>query len=285
MKAALEHHFDNHIYCNPSWCHFREDSEKISDNTVRAKLRNLSDPVNKAIYDEVKKIHDKHTVHENLLMLMHPYDSQKNEALNRAFMKLAPKSIVFSKTFSLFDRLAFVVIIDSLGYEEGLCRLLGTIYNNSTNILSPVQQEWAKLEDTFKKYIHDRQKTKKEKIRRTSEKKKTLKNKRVKNNRAKSKGDGYRHGIAMETDENHNNDHATPIEEGAASRRRATPKQPTQCKCKATDHLRISYGKCPLNPKNIARVLEEAAAAAAANRRNDIDNDSGGNENGVTENN
>ncbi len=28
MKAALEHHFDNHIYCNPSWCHFREDSEK-----------------------------------------------------------------------------------------------------------------------------------------------------------------------------------------------------------------------------------------------------------------
>jgi len=92
-------------------------------------------------------------------------------------MKLAPKSIIFSKTFSLFDHLAFVIIINSLGYEEGLCCLLGTVYNNSTNTLSPVQQEWAKLEDTFKTYIHDQQKTKKEKIRWTSEKKKTLKNK------------------------------------------------------------------------------------------------------------
>jgi len=26
MMAALEHHFDNHQYCNPLWCHFREDS-------------------------------------------------------------------------------------------------------------------------------------------------------------------------------------------------------------------------------------------------------------------
>jgi len=28
MMAALEHHFDNHQYCNPLWCHFREDSLK-----------------------------------------------------------------------------------------------------------------------------------------------------------------------------------------------------------------------------------------------------------------
>jgi len=47
MKAALEHHFDNHIFCNPSWCHFREDSVKKSDDTVRAKLRNTSIAANK----------------------------------------------------------------------------------------------------------------------------------------------------------------------------------------------------------------------------------------------
>jgi len=56
MTMALEHHFDNHDYCNPTWCHFREDSIRKSDDTVRWKLRNIhSDPANKIVYDEVKK--------------------------------------------------------------------------------------------------------------------------------------------------------------------------------------------------------------------------------------
>jgi len=78
-------------------------------------------------------------------------------------MKLAPKSIEFSKTCTLFDCLSFVIITDSLGYEEGLCQLLATIYNKQSSVLLPVQQEWAKLEDSFKCYIHDWQKTKNKK--------------------------------------------------------------------------------------------------------------------------
>jgi len=55
MKAALEHHFDNHEHCNPSWCHFRDDSVRKLDDLVRAKLRNTSIAANKTMYDEVKK--------------------------------------------------------------------------------------------------------------------------------------------------------------------------------------------------------------------------------------
>jgi len=56
MTTAMEHHFDNHDYCNPSWCHFRDDSIRKSDNTVCGKLRNIhSNPANKIVYDEVKK--------------------------------------------------------------------------------------------------------------------------------------------------------------------------------------------------------------------------------------
>jgi len=138
---------------------------------------------------------------------MHPYDSQKNEALNRAFMKLAPKSIIFSKTFSLFDCLSFVIIVDSLGYEDGLHWLLATIYNTPSSLLGLVQQEWAKLEDLFKKYIHDWQKTKK--VRCTSDKKKNLMKKRLNNNKAKRKGDGYHCGIGMVTEAINENVHAT----------------------------------------------------------------------------
>jgi len=66
------------------------------------------------MYDCVKEIHDQNTSPENLAMLRHMYDSQKNEALNCAFAKVAPKNIVYSKTMSLFDRLALVIGIDSV---------------------------------------------------------------------------------------------------------------------------------------------------------------------------
>jgi len=76
-------------------------------------------------------------------MLFHLFDSQKNEALNQAFTKNAPKNIVFSKTFSLFDRLSLVIVTDSLGYECGLRHLLADIFNNEHNDLGPVMMGWA----------------------------------------------------------------------------------------------------------------------------------------------
>jgi len=252
MKAALEHHFDNHEYCNPSWCHFREDSVRKSDDTIRAKLRNKSNPENKKMYDEVKKIYDANTTHENLLMLMHPYDSQKNEAINRAFLKQAPKSIVFSKTFSLFDRLSFVIIIDSVGYEGALKRITADIFGNKKGDLSLVQKCWAKREDKFKLYICERQKTKREKIRRTMVRKLRLKDQRAQNVVARNKGDEYKRGIGVHVK-------ATAVVGKRIQTKRATP---TKCKCGLGDHLRISFKLCKLNPKNIALAIEAAQAKA-----------------------
>jgi len=129
-----------------------------------AKLRNIHlNLANKIVYDEVK-IHDSFITHENLLMLMHPFDLQKNEALNHAFTKLAPKNIVFSKTYSLLDQLAFVIIIDLLGYEGALTILLADVFNKQDNVPDDVQLRWAQREDKFKLYILEHQQSKKEKI-------------------------------------------------------------------------------------------------------------------------
>jgi len=55
MTAAMEHHFDNHEFCNPLWCHFQEDSIQKSDIAVCGKLRNVhSNSANQIVYDEVK---------------------------------------------------------------------------------------------------------------------------------------------------------------------------------------------------------------------------------------
>jgi len=91
----------------------------------------------------------------------------------------------------------------------------------------------------------------------------------------------------MDTADNHGN---ATNKEPAASQCQAAPKKATQCKCKATDHLRISYAKCPLNPKNIAKVIAEAAAAAlvaatsATNVVAVINDDSAANKHGAMEN-
>jgi len=103
---------------------------------------------------------------------MHPFDSQKNEALNCGFAKHTPKNIVFSKTSSFFDHLAFIIIIDLLGYEGALKWLLADLFNNCNkhdNVPDNVQLGWAQREDTFKTYILEQQRSKKEKIQWTAE--------------------------------------------------------------------------------------------------------------------
>jgi len=92
-------------------------------------------------------------MHDNLLMLMHPFDLQKNEALNRGFTKHAPKNIVFSKTFSLFDHLVFVIIIDLLGYKGALKRILVDVFHKPDFKPDIVQLGWVQRDDTFKAYI------------------------------------------------------------------------------------------------------------------------------------
>jgi len=51
------------------------------------------------------------------------------------------------------------------------------------------------------------------------------------------------------------------IKGSSAAWQQAAPKQASQYNCKASNHLRILFWKCSLNPKNIAQAIAEAAAA------------------------
>jgi len=67
---------------------------------------------------------------ENLEMLNHEFDSQKNKALNKAFTKVAPRNMVFSKMHSLYDRLALVIACDSIGLYECLTCIFQMLLQN-----------------------------------------------------------------------------------------------------------------------------------------------------------
>jgi len=95
------------------------------------------------MYEAVKVIHNQNTTPKNLSMLRHMYDSQKCKALNCAFAKVAPKNIVFSKTMSLFDCLAFVIGIDSVGTMEYLQKLFQMLFAEEQFDLHPVTKAWT----------------------------------------------------------------------------------------------------------------------------------------------
>jgi len=130
-----------------------------------------------------------------------------------------------------------------------------------------VQLGWAQREDQFKTYIFERQRTKKEKIRRTAEKKIKLKAQREDNMLAWNKGDFYGRGLALRSQTMMEDAANEPPAARVVGAKRTTP---TKCKCGLTDHSRISYGKCELNPKNIA--LREKAAAEEAEKVSTVAN-------------
>jgi len=78
---------------------------------------------------------------------MHPFNLHKNKTLNHGFTKHAPKNIVFLKTFSLFDHLAFFIIIDLLGYRGTLKRLLADLFDQHDNVPDDVQLGWAQRKE------------------------------------------------------------------------------------------------------------------------------------------
>jgi len=97
-----------------------------------------------------------------------------------------------------------------------------------------------------------RQKLKSEKIRRTAAKKQKLMLERLQNHQAKRKGDAYGRGIALRAELfDEDNDAATVAAPTGIIRK--TRVHATKCRCGTTDHVKINFGRCELNPKNIAK--------------------------------
>jgi len=95
------------------------------------------------MYLEAKAVHEQFTSDDNLQMLNLEFDSQKNEAMNKAFTKVAPKNMVFSKSKSLSDQLCLVIAYDSLGYYKMMNCILQSLTENPNYILDPLIKSWA----------------------------------------------------------------------------------------------------------------------------------------------
>jgi hypothetical protein len=118
-KAVLEHHFDCHENCG-DWCKRRLESaaqKQASKKYYRSKTMDAK------LYVVVQQTIARFITKDKLLEMAHGLDTNMNEAFNNICTWFAPKNKVFAGAYSLHNRIAFAVGINSLGVLEYFVRL------------------------------------------------------------------------------------------------------------------------------------------------------------------
>ena len=119
-KAVLEHHFDNHEFCNDTWCRRKKETPEERQKSKRYYRDKKED---KALYDVIEAIMEKYITQERLADMAHGMDTNANESFNNTVSWFAPKNKVYCGSRSLWNRVAIAIGIQSLGYEEYYKRL------------------------------------------------------------------------------------------------------------------------------------------------------------------
>jgi hypothetical protein len=244
--AVVEHHFNNHTYCDISFCHHKgkDDGELASLTKYRDKTEYPK------LYKQCLEILEKNTTDDILEGMMHDMTTQKNESLNRVVMKYAPKEVCYSKSMSLSYRICIAVGIDSIGYLAYLDRVF---------------RKWGiKMTTTTRNLV-------------------ALHDVEYDMQRIRKSDNNYRRAVAYRKqqawrdecmrqieDQKKNHYYGTPLvveDNGGEKRKFISPNTTKTCKCGKTDHQRTTHKSCVLNKQNII----EAATLAAATRETDGD--------------
>jgi hypothetical protein len=151
--AALWHMGNDHDFCDPSWCPYRAGTKDKKKN------KHALDQEEKKFLS-LKKVFFTYNTPHYLEQMHHPYDSQRNESLHQRVAKVAPKTTTLCTTFSLSDRISLVVIIDSIGFELGITRIIQKLYGvaSSTAVTFPTEtQIWLHNADRDAAYVKEYQ--------------------------------------------------------------------------------------------------------------------------------
>jgi len=130
--VVIEHHYGDHTYCQGKeeggWCKYKGNDDLIKEAKRQNRYRDKKADIDQ--YKLVLKIWEHFSTDLMLKQVHHLFMSQKSESLHQQIMHVAPKDKHFSNTMSLSDRVALVIITDSVGYEEGIsliCEEMGIV--------------------------------------------------------------------------------------------------------------------------------------------------------------
>jgi len=127
--VVIDHHFGNHSSCQSKedggWCKFKGNKTLIVEARQQNCYCNKSTDV--VLYKLVLKIWEHFGTELMPEQVYHKFTSQKRKSLHQQIMRVAPKDKHFSNSMALSDHVALVVIMDSVGYEQGMKLILEEI--------------------------------------------------------------------------------------------------------------------------------------------------------------
>jgi hypothetical protein len=245
-KAVLEHHFDSHEYCG-DWCKRKNETlqqRKTSGKYYRCKKSDAK------LYLVLQEKLARFLSKDKLIEMAHGLDTNMNEAFNNICTWFSPKNKVYAGAYSLNNRIAFAVGINSVGvlvYFKRLFRKLG-----------------IQMTDNVEHYLRIKEKTRMKRL--ENVKTKEAKHKKSKRKRDKLVDDTktakmelrkrlgtYRRGMALDDVVDHDE---VPI----AKKRKATKKAPSYCEwCRRLDHATNKNKKCKAPPNAMKKYRKDGS--------------------------
>jgi hypothetical protein len=130
---------------------------------------------------------------ENLLMIHHPWSTQRNEGMNKSVSAYAPKDRTFSTTKSLLTR----VSVPGAVQGSGNSKVWNSIFQEVGVPIDPVLSKQLENTDKYKVSKDKRQGSKKGKARRSANRHEQLRLTQEQDLRARKDGIAYEADIAM----------------------------------------------------------------------------------------
>ena len=223
--------------------------------------------IHKNAYKQIYEAYLPFITRENLLMLHHPWSTQRNESMNKSVSAYAPKDRTFSTTKSLLTRVSVAGAVQGSGNSK----VWNSIYNKVGVPIDPVLSKQLENTDKYKGSKNKRQGSKKGKARRSANRHEQLRLTQEQDLRARKDGIAYEAGIAM--------NQAIKIAKQALANEKKMqqqlPKQKWKCKfhhpryCRTLGHAACSSPQCFMHSKSPSEreaafrfILEEKAKKA-----------------------
>jgi hypothetical protein len=150
VHNILHHICGVHDRCDASWCYGKKAIEENlpyyppSDH----RLNKVKYP---ETYNQLETIFSQYASVEMMQYCNHPHDTQTNEALNQAIAVVAPKSVCYSGTVSLYSRIALVIGIHNMGYYYFFHALFTEIGVSIATFLKTKKKQKKKRKERTKK--------------------------------------------------------------------------------------------------------------------------------------
>jgi len=146
----VDHHFNIHKYCvgrNEVVGAKYKDNDALIAKAKQEKCYHNKDK-EPTLYTALTDLFKHFSTKEMLMQIWHPYWIQKNESLNQLVSVLAPKDKHLSSSMLLSNHVSLVVILDLVGYAQGLSE----VFKEIGSILPATTVECLKRHDAHREY-------------------------------------------------------------------------------------------------------------------------------------